>query len=176
MVKHDDFSAKLQVFGDIDLSMTEKEPIFKFPFSTTNYLLSFGLEIFGQLGNIVVIVFCFSNVFEDILFFTIDENMALGNATILEHFGRENYKVLIVVLSVVKVVHVRESVRGVGGAREILKGKPKVLEDLDSSGLTTGEFLRGFPVLKVFVVGTYLNLVRGSFKVVTPFFKSANNG
>ena len=87
-----------------------------------------------------------------------------------------NYEVLIVILSVFEVIHAREGVRGVGGAREVLEGEPKVLENLDPSGLTTGEFLRGFPVLKVFVVGTYLDLVRGSFEVVTPFFKSANDG
>ena len=72
MVKHDDFGAKLQVFGDIDLFMMEKETIFKFPFCTADYLLSFGLEILGQLGNIFIIVICFSDVFEDIFFFSVD--------------------------------------------------------------------------------------------------------
>ena len=57
IVKCDDFGAELQVFGDIDLSITEKEAVFEFPFCTTNYLLSFGLEIFGQLGNFVIVVF-----------------------------------------------------------------------------------------------------------------------
>ena len=82
MVKHDDFSLKLQVFGDIDLSMTKKEAIFEFPLHAMNYLLPFGLEIFGQLGDVFVIVFYFSNVFEDIFFLAIDKNMTLGNTTI----------------------------------------------------------------------------------------------
>ena len=102
--------------------------------------------------------------------------MTLGNVAILEQLRRENYEVLIVILSVFKVVHAGEGVRGVRGAREVLEGEPKVLENLDPSGLTTGEFLRGFPVLKVFVVSTYLYLVHGSFEMVTPFFESADNG
>ena len=38
------------------------------------------------------------------------------------------------------------------------------------------EFLGRFPVLKVFVVCAYLDLVCGSFKVVTPFFQDADDG
>ena len=79
----------------------------------------------------------------------------MGNPTILEQLRGENYKVLVVILSVVKIVHVKEGVRRVGGAGKILKSEPEVLENLHLSGLTIGEFLRGFPVLKVLVVCVY---------------------
>ena len=64
-----------------------------------------------------------------------------GNVMIFEQFWREDYKVLVVVLSVFETIHARKSVRRIGSAREIFEGKPKVLENLHPSSLTMGKFL-----------------------------------
>ena len=100
--------------------MMEKETIFKFSFCTANYLLSFGLEVFGQPDDVFVIVFCFSDVFENILFLAINENMTLRDIIIPEQLWEKDYKVLVVILSVFKIVHSRESVGRIRDTRKIL--------------------------------------------------------
>ena len=101
--------------------------------------------------------------------------MISGDVTIPEQLWKKDYKVLIVILSIFEIIHVREDVGEVGGTRKIFKDEPEVLENLYPSCLATDKLLRGFLVLKVFVIDTYLDLVDSSFEIVTLFFKDMND-
>jgi exonuclease I len=62
------------------------------------------------------------------------------------------------------------------GTRAILDSKTKIGQDLRPTDLTVAEVTSGSEVLKIFVVSKNFSRFRGEFQVVSPVFKSCNNG